>query len=58
MEAGPTTIRADEDLAAVIERMQRRQVVTVIVTDPDGRLIGALFRQDGQELLAAQTPAR
>src|SRR5213593_4649822 len=26
MEAGPTTIRADEDLAGLVERMQRRKV--------------------------------
>src|ERR1700694_4077657 len=38
MENGPTTTRADEDLAAVVERMTRRNVTELLVTDPDGRL--------------------
>jgi predicted transcriptional regulator len=53
MESGPATIRADEDLAAVIERMQPRKVATIVVSDPDGRFIGILYREDGERLLAA-----
>jgi CBS domain-containing protein len=53
MENGPTTIRADEDLAALIGRMQARHVANIIVSDPDGRLIGVLYREDGEQLLAA-----
>jgi CBS domain-containing protein len=52
MENGPTTIRADEDLAALIERMQARHVETIIVSDPDGRLVGVLDRGDGEQRLA------
>ena len=56
MENGPTTIRADEDLAALIGRMQVRHVANIIVSDPDGRLIGVLYREDGEQLLAADQP--
>jgi predicted transcriptional regulator len=52
MENGPTTIRADEDLAALTERMRTRHVTTIIVSDPDGRLIGVLYGEDGEQLLA------
>jgi hypothetical protein len=51
MENGPTTVRADEDLAALIARMQARRVANIIVSDPDGRLIGVLYREDGEQLL-------
>jgi hypothetical protein len=57
MEAGPATIRADEDLAALVERMQRRRVSTIIVTDPDGRLIGILRRDDGEQAIDTHTRA-
>jgi predicted transcriptional regulator len=51
MENGPTTIRADDDLAGLIERMQRRHVATIIVTDPEGRLLGVVDRDDGEGIL-------
>jgi CBS domain-containing protein len=51
MEEGPTTIRADDELASLVERMQRRHVATIIVTDPDGRLVGLLHRDDAERLL-------
>jgi len=58
MENGPTTIRADADLAALIDRMQTRKVATIIVSDSDGRLIGVVYREEGEELLARnQHPA-
>lgn len=53
MEDGPTTTRADDDLAAVVERMTRRKVTELLVTDPDGRLIGVLYRDDAERLLGA-----
>lgn len=51
MENGPTTIRPDEDLAALIGRMQKRRVTSIIVTDPEGHLIGVLDREDGERAL-------
>src|SRR6202023_1577032 len=42
MEPGPATIRADADLAETTERMRRRGVANLIVSDPDGILLGAV----------------
>jgi predicted transcriptional regulator len=56
MENEPTTIRADEDLAALIERMQKRKVATIIVSDPDGRLLGVVSRAHGEQRLATNDP--
>ena len=42
MEPGPTTIRADADLADTTGRMRQRGVATLIVSDPDGVLLGAV----------------
>jgi CBS domain-containing protein len=52
MENGPTTTRPDEDLAAVVERMTRRHVTELLVTDPDGRLIGILYRTEAESVLS------
>ncbi len=51
MEPGPTTVRPDEWLAAVIERMQRRGVASLVVATNEGTLIGILSRDDGERLL-------
>ena len=48
MEPGPATVRADEDLADAVKRMRNRRVATLLVTTPEGRLLGAL-RQPVQE---------
>lgn len=58
MEEGPTTIRADEELAKLVERMQRRKVGSIVVTDPDGRLIGILYRADAESVLAGRQGGR
>jgi rhodanese-related sulfurtransferase len=42
VEPGPTTIRADADLIATRQRLQERRVASVLVTTPDGELLGAL----------------
>lgn len=47
MRLGPTTVRADEDLDGLTERMHRRNVTSIIVTDPEGRLLGVSHRDDG-----------
>ena len=46
MEPGPATIRADADLSETRERMQRRGAASLLVTTPDGVLLG-LLRADG-----------
>ncbi len=42
MEAGPTTVRAHEPVIPLLERMARRQVDEVIVTTPEGELLGVV----------------
>ena len=46
MEPGPATVRAHEPLAALLERMARRAVDEVIVTTPQGELLGVLHRPE------------
>ena len=52
MEEGPTTTRADDDLGALVARMGRRNVRAIVVTDPDGRLVGVLRFDDAQRAVA------
>ena len=46
MEPGPSTVRADVPPARLRERLERADLTTAIVTDPDGRLLGAIRRAD------------
>lgn len=52
MENGPTTFRPDSFLEPLIQRMHDKKVGTVIITNPDGVLIGILYRKDGDERLS------
>ncbi len=52
MEAGPTTVRPSEPLAALTERMQEHGSRGVLVTTSDGRLVGLLERADAERVLA------
>jgi CBS domain-containing protein len=42
MESGPMTVRAHEPLIPLLERMARRHVGEVIVTTPEGELLGVV----------------
>ena len=42
MQPGPATIRAHEDLRATLDRMAQRRVTGLLVTTPDGELLGLL----------------
>ena len=42
MQPGPATIRAHEDLHATLDRMAQRRVTGLLVTTPDGELLGLL----------------
>lgn len=42
MQAGPTTVRADETLDPLLGRMAGRGVEEMIVTTPEGRLLGVV----------------
>lgn len=44
MEPGPTTVRAHEPLDALLKRMAGRGVGEVIVTTPEGELLGIVRR--------------
>jgi Mg/Co/Ni transporter MgtE len=46
MDPGPSTVRADVDPRRVRERLERQNLSTALVTDPDGRLLGILRRAD------------
>jgi CBS domain-containing protein len=54
MEAGPTTVRPSEPLDALIGRMQKRRVESIVVSTADGVLIGVLHRGDGERRLTEQ----
>lgn len=42
MHPGPTTIRADAGLAETLERMRARAVSNIVVTTPEGVLLGVV----------------
>jgi CBS domain-containing protein len=44
MEEGPTTVRADTDTRELLVRMQARGTEQVIVTTPEGHLLGIAHR--------------
>jgi len=52
MEPGPSTIRLDADLRALVGRLRERNLMFAVVTDPDGRLAGVLRRSDAEAFLA------
>jgi CBS domain-containing protein len=52
MEAGPTTVRPSEPLDALIGRMQKRKVESIVVSTAGGVLVGVLRRDDGERRLS------
>jgi CBS domain-containing protein len=46
MEPGPSTVRADTRPGELRERLQRRNLTTAVITDPDGRLLGVVRAAD------------
>lgn len=50
MRSGPTTFRPNVPVEKMAERMRRRGAPTVLVTTPDGRLVGLLYREDAERL--------
>ena len=51
MELGPTTTRADTTLEAILERLNARNVDSILVATSDGRLVGTLYRSDAEARL-------
>ncbi|MDP8971251.1 MAG: CBS domain-containing protein [Actinomycetota bacterium] len=52
MEEGPTTTRANSDLQELATRLHDHDVASILVTDPDGRLIGVAYRDDADAVLS------
>jgi CBS domain-containing protein len=52
MENGPTTVRPDELLGPLVDRMRKRNVSAILVADPEGVLIGNIDRADAEAFLA------
>jgi CBS domain-containing protein len=46
MEPGPSTIRADEMIEGLRERMEEGDLKASLVTTPDGTLLGIVRRSD------------
>jgi len=58
MEPGPSTVRPDGLLEPLVGRMHARKASHVIVTTPQGRLIGVLIREEADRLLAGEPPSQ
>jgi CBS domain-containing protein len=52
MEPGPTTTRPDEPLTNLVPRLRDKHVERIIVTTPDGRLVGIAERHAAERALA------
>jgi rhodanese-related sulfurtransferase len=46
MEPGPSTHRPNLEPSKLVEKLQQKDLKTAILTDPDGRLLGVVRRQD------------
>lgn len=51
MEIGPSTFRADVEVETLVERMRKKNVMSVPVTNAGGQLLGVFYRKDGERLL-------
>jgi len=58
MEVGPTTVRPNGLLQPLVERMEERGTKLVLVTTPQGELIGVLLRDEAKRLLTGEPPER
>jgi hypothetical protein len=55
MEPGPSTVRPDAALEPLVGRMRKKSTPQVLVTDPQGVLIGVLFFEDADRLVGTST---
>lgn len=55
METLPHTERASVELPPAVEQLRAARLEHVIITTPEGRLIGVLFTDDAEEVLAQQS---
>jgi CBS domain-containing protein len=52
MESGPRTIRPDEPLMTLVPLLRDKHIDRIIVTTPDGRLLGVAERRTAERALA------
>lgn len=52
MEEGPSTYRPNVPLKELLDRMRKNVINNVVVSDPDGRLIGILRRERAEQVMA------
>ena len=52
MEPGPTTTRADAWLEGLVQRLYNAEVGSMLITTPEGRLLGVVYREDAERYLA------
>jgi len=46
MSPGPSTVRPSIGAGALLARMRKRKLGSLLVTTPDGRLVGLAYRED------------
>jgi rhodanese-related sulfurtransferase len=51
MSPGPSTYRPDVPLTELVPKLRAADVTAVPITDPDGRLLGVLYRSDAEHAL-------
>ena len=56
MESGPTSVRPNGLLKDLVDRMSKRPTKMVVVTTPQGFLIGILLREEAERLLTGERP--
>jgi hypothetical protein len=52
MESGPSTVRLDKELAALVKRLHERGFMFAVVTDPEGLLAGVVRRSEAEAFLS------
>ncbi len=58
MELGPTTVRPDGSLHPLLQQMKRRGTKLVVVSDPQGHLIGVVLADEAQRVATGVPPER
>jgi CBS domain-containing protein len=54
MRPGPTTVRPDTPAEKMAGRMRKRGTASVLVTTPDGELVGLMYQEDAEQVTAEQ----
>jgi predicted transcriptional regulator len=55
MTEGPSTVRPSIRLDALVQRMQSKNLNSLLVTTPDGKLVGLVLRSQAEERLNSST---